>query len=100
MTTKFWNNLNSNLHAAERKLKNTAHDVVKHIPDNIIRKTNNTLKKVNQSAIPLLGVITAYQPELAPFTGAISAGLVGAEALSSDLKVYDGSINRHKSHFI
>ena len=52
MTKKFWKNLNSNLHAAERKFKNTAHDVIKHIPDNIIRKTNNTLKKVNQSAIP------------------------------------------------
>ena len=55
---------------------------------------------MNQSAIPLLGVITVAQPELAPFTGAISAGLVGAEALNAVLKVYDGSINRHKSHFI
>ena len=43
MTKKNWNNLNSNLQVAERKFKNTAHDIVKHIPDNIMRKTSNTL---------------------------------------------------------
>ena len=100
MTNKFWNNVNSKLHAAERKIENTARTVVKHIPDNIIRQSNTPFKKVNQAAIPLLGMITAAQPELAPFTGAISAGLVGAEALSADLKHYDSTINKHKAHFI
>ena len=93
MVKNYWNNVNSYLHAAERKVQNS-------IPDNIMRKTHNTLKQVNQAAIPLLGIISAVQPELTPLTGAISAGLVGGEALSNDLQRYDSYIDKRKAHFI
>ena len=95
MVKNYWNNVNSYLHAAERKIQNS-------IPDHLIRKTHNTIKKINQASIPLLGIASAVQPELSPLFGSISAGLVGAEALSKDLQVFDNDIDnyKHKSHFV
>ena len=93
MVNKFWNNLNGKLHAAERVIGRA-------IPDNIMRKTHNTLHQVNQAAIPMLGIISAVQLELTPLTGAISAGLVGGEALSNDLQRYDSYIDKRKMHFV
>ena len=95
MVNKFWNNLNGGLQVAERKFKNS-------IPDHLMRKTYNTFSKVNQAAIPMLGIASAVQPELSPLFGSISAGLVGAEALSKDLQQYDNSIDhyKHKAHFV
>jgi len=57
MVKNYWNNVNSYLHAAERKITNT-------LPDHLLRKTNNTLIKVNKTAIPLLGIASTLQPEL------------------------------------
>ena len=95
MVKNYLNNVNSYLHAAERKVKNS-------IPDHLMRKTYNTFTKVNQVAIPLLGMASAVQPELSPLFGSISAGLVGTAALSKDLQLYDNDIDnyKHKAHFI
>jgi hypothetical protein len=56
----------------------------------ILRKFNNTMKKVNSVAIPSLTMASVAQPEFAPIFAGLGAGLqltgVGASAADSRFK--------------
>ena len=47
---------------------------------------NNTVHQINQAALPILTGASILQPELAPITGGLAAGLRGIEGLSGSLR--------------
>jgi hypothetical protein len=53
-----------------------------------MRKTFNTLSKINDIATPALAVGSAFQPELAPMFGTVGVALKGAQNIAKHYKDY------------
>ena len=66
-----------------------------------MRKINNTVHQINQAALPILTGASILQPEFAPITGGIAAGLRGLDGVSGALRKInfaDGNTNGQVPH--
>ena len=66
-----------------------------------MRKINNTVHQINQAALPILTGASILQPEFAPITGGLAAGLRGLEGVSGALRKInfaDGNTNGQVPH--
>jgi len=79
----FGKKLNRDLHKTFNKMEGGYKTFAKKYGGDIKR----TINTANSYARPILGAITAIQPEFAPITGSIGATLEGASNLSNALFV-------------
>jgi len=52
------------------------------------RKISNTINKINEFAVPGLGVASAFMPELAPGFATIGTALKGAGSIAKNFRNY------------
>ena len=50
------------------------------------RKISNTIDKINEYAIPSLGVASAFAPELSPVFGTVGTALKGAQGIAKHFR--------------